>query len=279
YNLACLNCRSGRKAKAYDWLDKAIAAGFNDATQLAGDADFESIRNKARFKRILQGLRGEAASTSPAPAAPPVVTESDGILLSAPEGLNGDRAAPLIIALHGYDRNAASMLAKWKQAAADAGAVLAVPEGPIHISAGAYQWKDATATAQAVTACIDRAKRQYTIDETRVVLAGVCQGGAMACRIVASDPKQFCGVILTATEFDPRWKDVLAPADLGGRRIFIMVGEKDSRRVVKSADLGRRMFENAGAEVNVRRYPHTGHGFPRDAEEGQAPALAFVLGL
>ncbi|MEK6642751.1 MAG: dienelactone hydrolase family protein [Planctomycetota bacterium] len=57
YNLACLNCLLGKKDKAYDWLDKAVDAGWKDASKLSDDDDFKTIRGEDRFRTIVRKLR------------------------------------------------------------------------------------------------------------------------------------------------------------------------------------------------------------------------------
>lgn len=58
YNLACLNCLVGKKDKAYEWLDKAVDAGWKEADQLANDGDFKTIRGEDRFRAIVSKVRG-----------------------------------------------------------------------------------------------------------------------------------------------------------------------------------------------------------------------------
>ncbi len=57
YNISCLNCLLGNKARAYEWIDKAIEAGYNDADSLQNDADFRTIRGEDRFRRLIRRIR------------------------------------------------------------------------------------------------------------------------------------------------------------------------------------------------------------------------------
>jgi len=57
YNIACLHCLLRHKDKAYDWLDKAVEAGYHQADHLAGDDDFKTIRAEKRFRAIVERLR------------------------------------------------------------------------------------------------------------------------------------------------------------------------------------------------------------------------------
>jgi predicted esterase len=57
YNIACLHCLLGHKDKAYEWLEDAIDAGYDDADHLMQDDDFKSIRAEDRFRAIVKDLR------------------------------------------------------------------------------------------------------------------------------------------------------------------------------------------------------------------------------
>jgi hypothetical protein len=52
YNLACSYARLNQKDKAFEWLNKAVQAGFAQAAQLNSDSDLASLREDARFKDV-----------------------------------------------------------------------------------------------------------------------------------------------------------------------------------------------------------------------------------
>jgi predicted esterase len=53
YNLGAAQARSGDRRHALDSLEKAVAAGFKDRSQLLSDEDFASLRGEARFRALL----------------------------------------------------------------------------------------------------------------------------------------------------------------------------------------------------------------------------------
>lgn len=57
YNVACVHCLLGHKDKAYEWLDKAVEAGYDEVDHLANDDDFKTIRAEKRFRTIVERLR------------------------------------------------------------------------------------------------------------------------------------------------------------------------------------------------------------------------------
>jgi len=53
YNLACLNSLRGERAKAVEWLGKAVRAGFKDRGWIRKDRDLDAIREDEGYKKIL----------------------------------------------------------------------------------------------------------------------------------------------------------------------------------------------------------------------------------
>jgi tetratricopeptide (TPR) repeat protein len=52
YNLACAYARVSQKDQAFEWLTKAVKAGFLQIAQLNSDPDLASLRDDTRFKEL-----------------------------------------------------------------------------------------------------------------------------------------------------------------------------------------------------------------------------------
>jgi tetratricopeptide (TPR) repeat protein/ketosteroid isomerase-like protein len=53
YNIACAHALMGHKDEALTWLEKAISSGFNQDGTVRTDTDLDSIRDDARFKKLI----------------------------------------------------------------------------------------------------------------------------------------------------------------------------------------------------------------------------------
>ena len=53
YNLACTYARLDQKDKAFDWLFKALDAGFDASGTIRGDEDLDNLRGDPRFRKAL----------------------------------------------------------------------------------------------------------------------------------------------------------------------------------------------------------------------------------
>lgn len=60
YNLACSYSRLKDKDKAFEWLNKAVAAGFPPLNTLQTDDDLTLLREDARFKSVLDAAQRAA---------------------------------------------------------------------------------------------------------------------------------------------------------------------------------------------------------------------------
>jgi tetratricopeptide (TPR) repeat protein len=63
YNVACVHALKGNADEAFAWLDKAIAAGFAQPDQLAGDEDFAKVRKDPRMEKAMAAVKAKAASS------------------------------------------------------------------------------------------------------------------------------------------------------------------------------------------------------------------------
>jgi pimeloyl-ACP methyl ester carboxylesterase len=62
FSLARACALSGDKKQALEALKKAVELGFTNADEIAGNADFASIRNEAAYKRLIEDVRRKAQS-------------------------------------------------------------------------------------------------------------------------------------------------------------------------------------------------------------------------
>jgi hypothetical protein len=67
YNLAASYARLNDKAKAFEWLDKAMQAGFSNPQLLGTDEDLASIRGEAHFKELISRATANAKPCSVQP--------------------------------------------------------------------------------------------------------------------------------------------------------------------------------------------------------------------
>ncbi|MGH7681257.1 MAG: tetratricopeptide repeat protein [Candidatus Eiseniibacteriota bacterium] len=68
FDLACAYARSGDKAKAMDWLDKAAAGGFRSTERMKNDPDIASLRGSEGFAALTLKVEANERPCSHDPA-------------------------------------------------------------------------------------------------------------------------------------------------------------------------------------------------------------------
>jgi non-specific serine/threonine protein kinase/serine/threonine-protein kinase len=64
YNLACTAARAGRRDEAFDYLHRAVDAGYNDAQLIRTDDDLKSLRNDPRFDKLVENMKATSPQTA-----------------------------------------------------------------------------------------------------------------------------------------------------------------------------------------------------------------------
>ncbi|MBI3843942.1 MAG: tetratricopeptide repeat protein [Planctomycetes bacterium] len=65
YNAACTCASKKDKDKAFEWLNKAIAAGFSNRKQVIEDEDLASLRDDPRFQSVLDAMAAKQKGPKP----------------------------------------------------------------------------------------------------------------------------------------------------------------------------------------------------------------------
>lgn len=104
YNVACAYSLSKQNDKAFEYLDKAIAAGFNQFDHARTDSDLANIRSDPRFEKALK-----PKAPAPHPDAKPVTFgAADGVKVSAElYPAKAGKSAPIILLFHQAGSNGA----------------------------------------------------------------------------------------------------------------------------------------------------------------------------
>ena len=63
YDIACAYAMLNQRDAAFEWLDRAIAAGFDSYGDLSWDRDLDSLRSDPRFKRFIESASASKKMT------------------------------------------------------------------------------------------------------------------------------------------------------------------------------------------------------------------------
>jgi pimeloyl-ACP methyl ester carboxylesterase len=130
-----------------------------------------------------------------------------------------------------------------------------------------------------VPAILDRVKRTYNVDENRVVMSGVSDGGTAAFYFAMRDSTPYAsflplnGHILVLANRDLGLRGALFPHNLLNKPFFIVNGGKDRLYPAASVEALLTHFKGGGVDLDFRPQPEAGHNtawWPevKDAFEG-----------
>ncbi len=178
-----------------------------------------------------------------------------GYSLFIPETCSSGRAAPLIVALHGGYSHGRDFLWTWLAHARSRGYVLFAP------TSQAMSWSigHAATDAQLLLKHLDEIFGRVFIDRSRILLAGMSDGGTYALDLALSPGSIFQKVVCVAC--------ALAPVDLRqaqGKRIFWIHGAQDWIFPVSYAVQSVKQLKSAGADIRMKVLPDLCHAYPRE---------------
>jgi thiol-disulfide isomerase/thioredoxin len=86
YNTACAYGRTGQVEEGFQWLTRAVDGGWDDPAHLGSDPDLESLRNDARFEKLLEQADANLEKSSTA------FTDGLPYPSDTPEGIDTEEA-------------------------------------------------------------------------------------------------------------------------------------------------------------------------------------------
>jgi phospholipase/carboxylesterase len=185
--------------------------------------------------------------------------ERGGFSMYVPEYYN-DETVPLIVAMHGGSGHGRSFLWTWLRTARSRNAILISPTS-----------KDATWSLMGpdidsanLQAMVDYAKAHWQIDDEKVLLTGMSDGGTFSYVSGLQTDSPFTHLAPSSASFHPMLTEVADPQRLKGLPIYLMHGVLDWMFPVDMARSANESFTAAGAEVVYREIEDLSHTYPSE---------------
>jgi len=183
-----------------------------------------------------------------------------GFSVYAPEYYSAERSWPLVMALHGGRGNGRGFLWSWLRDARSFGAILVAPTatGPTWALMG-----EDTDTPNLMR-ILDQVRSQWRIDEQRLLLTGMSDGGTFCYVTGLESSSPFTHLAPVAGTFHPLMAQMADAGRLRGLPIHITHGKLDWMFPVEVARQTRALLSAAGAAVNYRELDDLSHCYPRE---------------
>jgi phospholipase/carboxylesterase len=183
-----------------------------------------------------------------------------GFSMYVPEYYTPDRAWPLVMALHGGSGNGRGFLWSWLRDARSRGAILIAP------TATGQTWAlmgNDTDTPN-LNRILDQVRARWSIDETRMLLTGMSDGGTFSYVSGLDGASRFTHLAPVAATFHPLMAEIADAERLRGLPIFITHGRLDWMFPVQTARQTQGLLSAAGANVTYREIDDLSHCYPRE---------------
>ena len=202
----------------------------------------------------LAGLAGLIVARTPAIASDIVVDIGRGpVTVTVPSGYEPGTPLPLVLVLHGYGGNGASMRSWWQMhlRAEEYGFFVAHPEGTID-SGGSRFWNATDACcnfygssvddSQYLLDFIDEIRSQLDVDPDRVYVCGHSNGGFMSHRMACDHPGTIAAIGSMAGAV---WNDPLACDPDSPVHVLQIHGTSDSVIRYEGGSIGGGVYPGA----------------------------------
>ncbi|VIO67892.1 phospholipase [Bradyrhizobium ivorense] len=183
-----------------------------------------------------------------------------GFSMYVPEYYTPDRAWPLVMALHGGSGNGRGFLWSWLRDARSRGAILVAP------TATGQTWAlmGGDSDTPNLNRILDQVCARWNIDETRMLLTGMSDGGTFSYVSGLDGASRFTHLAPVSATFHPLMAEIADAERLRGLPVFITHGRLDWMFPVQTARQTQGLLSAAGAKVIYREIDDLSHCYPRE---------------
>ncbi|QOJ13424.1 MAG: sulfurtransferase [Planctomycetia bacterium] len=277
YNLARMYAYMDEARPALNALAEAVEYGWCDGIAIVKEPAFARLHNDRDFARAVR----RASEIS-----------DERQLVYVPPTLDREKPAPVLVAYHDRGGNPQGFMQMWRAAADALGYVVVVNRGCTPLaSCGAFTWDisppavdgspgtplgiDTVGARRAADVGVAMARQHVTVDDERIVLAGVGQGAGAALITAISGGRRYAGALLLSLHLPDADQLRIATEEPGTLRIVLYSGELDRRR--ESIERVADELGQSGANARFELIPQAGSELPHDWGKRQLDAMRFIL--
>ena len=180
-----------------------------------------------------------------------------GFSVYVPEYYDGE-PCPLVIALHGGSGHGRSFLWTWLRDARTRGAILVSPSS----RAATWSLMGPDIDSSSLDAMVEQVKANWNVDEERVLLTGISDGGTFCYLSGLRDDAPFTHLAPCAASFHPMLLEMASGSRMNRLPVYLIHGALDWMFPVEVAQTARDALSAAGADVVYREIEDLSHTYP-----------------
>ena len=183
-----------------------------------------------------------------------------GFSIYVPEYYTGDRAWPLVMALHGGSGTGRGFLWSWLRDARSFGALLVAPTA----TGRTWALMGDDADTPNLARILQTVQSRWNIDSSRLLLTGMSDGGTFCYVTGLERASPFTHLAPVSATFHPLMAAMADAERLQGLPIHLVHGRLDWMFPVEVARHTRDALAAAGANVTYREIDDLSHCYPRE---------------
>ena len=183
--------------------------------------------------------------------------------LYVPESYTPTQAWPLIVCLHGAYGRGDHYIWSWLRAAKSKRYLLLAPKS-VDVTWSIMQPELDIAS---ITAMLDEVRDGYAVDQNRVYLSGLSDGGTFTYLLGLGRPKMFAGIAPIAGDFHGMMDRMLRKKQGQDLPIYIVHGVHDHIFDVESIRRGHQLLTSIGYNATYKELPDWGHAYTSSINE------------
>jgi phospholipase/carboxylesterase len=266
YNIACCYSLLNEKDSAITWIERTIKLG---SYMFASDSDFDNIRESDEFQNLV--VRAESLLTEARKREWPSY-------VFIPSDYDSTEHYPVLVMLHGYGASPRSFIGELADFLTERGFIYIVPYGTEVLGTRSFAWGEFEEVENKIISEIENVIKNYSVDISKVVLAGYSQGGSLTFNITIRNPALFRGAIpISGTFVEERLIDYFHKLDGKKLSFYIMIGNRDREERVNGNKRAKEILEEHSIKTHLEIFPDVGHVFPGEPDEELGKALDFIL--
>jgi poly(3-hydroxybutyrate) depolymerase len=190
--------------------------------------------------------------------------------LYVPSTIKAPNLAPLIVTLHGSNRNGITLVEKWKDYAKKEGIILAGPD-----ATNLAFWSSPKDGPDFLHELVEELKSKYPVNPRRVYLFGHSAGATFAIHMSLMESQYFAAAAIHAGALAPEDMEVI---DLAKRKIpiSIQVGDSDQFFPLKIVRTTRDALKEKGFPVDLIEIKNHDHWYYDKASQFNQTAWEFL---
>ena len=186
--------------------------------------------------------------------------EKGGCSIYIPEYYDPEVAYPVVVVLHGGSGHGRAFLWTWLKEARSRGFIVISPTA----RGDTWSLMQPEVDDENIETILDATRQRWNVDGERLLMTGMSDGGTFTYMSGLKASSPFTHLAPISASFHVMMLEILGPANIEGRPIYLTHGVQDWMFDIDVARVAHQVLQERGAEILYREIADLSHTYPRD---------------